>query len=164
MQVTINTNKILLDGEMLNYLKNYCQEQLRIMGANYLPVKFNTLYNKINNEEINKIKKAYENNMQNTLLPISVERFKNTSFYKIKDGRERVIVAFCNNIPQLSVNLENNYSNLNIEKKREKKNKKSNSKKERKKYKKSNSKKSNSKKSNTKKEKKKYNKSNSKKL
>lgn len=151
MQVTINTNKILIDREMINYLKKYCPEQLRMMSVNYLPNKFNTLYNKINSEEINKIKKVYENNIQNRLLPISVERFENTSFYKIKNGRERVIVAFCNNIPQLTVNLENNYSKFNIEKQRKKKTKKLNSKKERKKYNKSNSKKLNTKKSNSKK-------------
>ena len=106
MQVTINTNKILLDREMINYFKNHCEEQLRTMGANFLPIKYDTNRDKINIESINKIKKAYENNNENTLPLINVERFKNTSFYKIKDGRHRLVAAFCNNIPQLNVNIE----------------------------------------------------------
>lgn len=106
MQVTINTNKILLDREMTDYFKKHCEEQLRIMGANSLPNRFDISHDKININNVNKIKKAYQDNNEHTLPLVNVERFKNTSFYKIKDGRHRVVVAFCNNVPQLNVHLE----------------------------------------------------------
>tara|TARA_B100000035_G_C20895914_1_gene507157 strand:- start:289 stop:789 length:501 start_codon:yes stop_codon:yes gene_type:complete len=147
MQVTINTNKILLDREMTNYFKKHCEEQLRTMGANFLPPRYDTSHDKINIESINKIKKAYENNNDNILPIINVERFKNTSFYKIKDGRDRVVAAFCNNIPQLNVIIESPYKidskkdSKSQSKKNTKKHSKSQSKKNTKKHNKSQSKK-----------------------
>ena len=139
MQVTINTNKILLDREMTNYFKKHCEEQLRTMGANFLPIKFDTNKDKINIESINKIKKAYENNNEKILPLINVERFKNTSFYKIKDGRHRVVAAFCNNIPQLNVIIESPHKkqSKSQSKKQSKKHRKSQSKKHSKKHSKS---------------------------
>lgn len=138
MQVTINTNKILLDRDMINYFKKHCEEQLRTMGANFLPIKYDTNRNKINIESINKIKKSYENNNENTLPLINVERFKNTSFYKIKDGRHRVVAAFCNNIPQLNVIIESPHKSQS--KKQSKKHSKSQFKKQSKKHSKKHSK------------------------
>ena len=107
--ITIETNKILLDRAMKRYLMDSCGftiSTLKTAGLKPLPPRLDTTVGNLKPEKIADIDRAYRSGTQ-SMLPIPQVNRVSESYYSVQDGRHRIVMALCNNVPRITVEVLN---------------------------------------------------------
>mgnify|MGYP001439242150 FL=1 len=107
--ITIETNKILLDRAMKRYLMDSCGftiSTLKTAGLKPLPPRLDTTVGNLKPEKIADIDRAYRSGTQ-SMLPIPQVNRVSASYYSVQDGRHRIVMALCNNVPKITVEVLN---------------------------------------------------------
>ena len=102
---TIPINKILLDKITYNYLYNNCIKNIEGSNISRLPIKYDNFNKELDKNKIDNLKKSIIKTKSNK--GIAVEKFLDTSFYKIIDNRELLVLSLCNNEPQINAKIIN---------------------------------------------------------
>ena len=102
---TIPINKILLDKITSNYLDNNCIKNIKGSNISRLPIKYDNFNKELDKNKIDNLKKSIIKTNSNK--GIIVEKFLDTSFYKIIDNRELLVLSLCNNEPQINAKIIN---------------------------------------------------------
>ena len=107
--ITIDTNKILLDRAMKRYLIDSCGytiNTLKTAGLKPLPPSLDTTVGNLKPEKIADIDRAYKSDTQ-SMLPIPQVNQITSSYYSVQDGRHRIVMALCNNVSKIRVDVLN---------------------------------------------------------
>lgn len=107
--ITIDTNKILLDRAMKRYLIDSCGytiNTLKTAGLKPLPPSLDTTVGNLKPEKIADIDRAYKSDTQ-SMLPIPQVNQVTSSYYSVQDGRHRIVMALCNNVSKIRVEVLN---------------------------------------------------------
>ena len=107
--ITINPVQILLDKAMKQYLIRECgftNSDLKTRGLKPLPPRLDTVVGNLKPEKIAHIQRAYDSGT-NASLPLPHVNKLTESYYSVQDGRHRIVMAICNRIPTINVNVLN---------------------------------------------------------
>ena len=107
--ITIRTNQILLDRAMKQYLMKKCDftsRDLKAYGLKPLPPRMDTTVGNLKPEKIADIDRAYKTATQSN-LPIPQVNRVTESYYSVQDGRHRIVMAICNRVATLKVDVLN---------------------------------------------------------
>lgn len=107
---TIPINKILLDKITYNYLYNNCIKNIQGTNISRLPIKYDNFNKELDKNKIDSLKKSIIKTNYNK--GITVEKFLDTSFYKIIDNRELLVLSLCNNEPQINAKIINKQTKI----------------------------------------------------
>ena len=110
--ITIRTNQILLDRAMKQYLMKNCgftSSDLKAYGLKPLPPRMDTTVGNLKPEKIADIDRAYKTATQSN-LPIPQVNRVTESYYSVQDGRHRIVMAICNRVASLKVDVLNQVS------------------------------------------------------
>ena len=117
---TINPVQILLDKAMKQYLIRECGftiSDLKTHGLKPLPPRLDTVVGNLKPEKIAHIQRAYDSGIQDSIPVPDVNRVSE-SYYSVQDGRHRIVMAICNHIPSINVNVLNQANDNRDEKTR----------------------------------------------
>ena len=106
---TINPVQILLDKAMKQYLIRECGftiSDLKTHGLKPLPPRLDTVVGNLKPEKIAHIQRAYDSGTYASLSVPDVNKISE-SYYSVQDGRHRIVMAICNGIPSINVNVLN---------------------------------------------------------